>query len=388
MSNANQGFVQAFSRRRSGGRFDPSCQIEELPRAVASKDTEEVSQAKASSNISGQSESFGLEFDESTAGSASLWIDQADEGVLRIDPSHDRGDHDYANADTVASRSTVNDLNTNTAEDAIESAGKSSVNGSIQHTLTAYGEGSLQPDATDAAVSSEQEKEDETSANSMLVKERTVAKSSFQPAWEVDGFQIPEAIKDLFVSDGLLGELSQRLLEAVSDGLASIAVTSVKSGEGKTSVAIGLALSAAAADLKVALIDADLFCPSVIDQLQMDVEHGWNEKSDAMPLAEVAVYSHHDQFTIFPLKDHLSPSQSVDVLLEDVLLELQEHFDLIVIDAGCQRSFMQPRVLHRVNSSVIVQDISQTEQCEVASYADVINEAGIRSVGVVRNHAA
>lgn len=64
-----------------------------------------------------------------------------------------------------------------------------------------------------------------------------------------------------------------RLLNATSN-LKSILVTSAQAGEGKSTLALGLALSAARFRKKVLLIDANLRCPSLHEQLNLPNQGG------------------------------------------------------------------------------------------------------------------
>ncbi len=107
----------------------------------------------------------------------------------------------------------------------------------------------------------------------------------------------------------------KHLRMANQDGLKVIAVTSGERGVGRSTVAMHLARSAAAAGLKVALIDADGFYPSLIDQLKIDLDHGWQEcLFENIPLEEVAIKSIEDNVTLFPLTAVI-PTQQLHVNL-------------------------------------------------------------------------
>lgn len=385
MSAAKQGFVQAFSRRNDGGRLTLTPQATDASiEPVGNHPAGDASLNDSPDNVP-PSQSFGLEFDESISDSASIWIDQDDGGVLRIDQVFENQDTELAANPEPNSGS--NGTNRSGSREGMDLEERQLVSDSMQHTLTAYGESHLLAGEIDFNLREMRANEAVGDEQAAIHNQIDLTQSCFQPAWEVKAFQIPRVIDQLFLAEGLLSTLSQRLREAASNGLSNIWVTSVHSGEGKTSVAIGLALSAAAANLKVAMIDADVSQPSVIDQLQLDVEHGWNELSELVPLEEIAVCSRSEKMTIFPLKDRLSIETSERVQFSDLLSQVQSHFDLVVIDGGCQKSFMREHCAQHIDSSVIVQNLKKTETTAVARYAEEINRSGIRSVGVVENHA-
>ncbi len=63
-------------------------------------------------------------------------------------------------------------------------------------------------------------------------------------------------------------------LLSLDDPFRTVVVTSAESGEGKTTVAVGLARAAAQAGDRVLLIDADLRLSQVGDRLGLDIKHG------------------------------------------------------------------------------------------------------------------
>ena len=78
--------------------------------------------------------------------------------------------------------------------------------------------------------------------------------------------------------------------DAINSGLSSVIVTSAQSGEGRSSVAVGLAMAAAAAGNRVALVDANLELPKLADELRLELQHGWVDTIRAgLPIKEVAL---------------------------------------------------------------------------------------------------
>ncbi|MCH1495755.1 MAG: hypothetical protein L7U72_11020 [Rubripirellula sp.] len=326
----------------------------------------------------------GLELDDTISGTASLWYEEGNGSILRIDP---------VNGVERLSES----LNSGQSSDGFEKSDKASgenrgpgnteILASLQHTFTSYAEPSEEmcrtPISHDAGIR----------GNDLIVAEQTLSDSSdgsFSAAWEVDAFEIPETVNVLFRQTGLLNSLSERLSEAVRTGLGSIMVTSLERGEGKTSVAIGLAIAGAASGIKVALVDANLTEPSLIDSLNLEVLHGWDAHSTGVPMSEIAIHSIADDLTLFPLINQGACIEISDGVRERFITLLSDHFDLIIFDGGTCSDLDLTDKTHFLNadSAVIVRDLSRSNESEVSVCARKILEAGVKSVGIVENHAS
>jgi exopolysaccharide transport family protein len=114
-----------------------------------------------------------------------------------------------------------------------------------------------------------------------------------------------------------------------------IQVTSALPGEGKTTIAVSLAISAAFAGVKVALIDADLRHPAVSRFFKLDKEVGLVDLLTGAGTADNALRFHKDlKLTIVPAgSKSLNPP---DVLgserMKALITRLRETFDYVVID--------------------------------------------------------
>ena len=387
MSAETSRFIRAYSRRRSGGQGLPlgsRCSESELM-------TEKMGEDFAKAELEGESDSSseptvrgGLELDRTISGTASLWYEEGNGSILRIDP---------VNGVERLSES----LNSGQSSDGFEKSDKASgenrgpgnteILASLQHTFTSYAEPSEEmcrtPISHDAGIR----------GNDLIVADQTLSDSSdgsFSAAWEVDAFEIPETVNVLFRQTGLLNSLSERLSEAVRTGLGSIMVTSLERGEGKTSVAIGLAIAGAASGIKVALVDANLTEPSLIDSLNLEVLHGWDAHSTGVPMSEIAIHSIADDLTLFPLINQGACIEISDGVRERFITLLSDHFDLIIFDGGTCSDLDLTDKTHFLNadSAVIVRDLSRSNESEVSVCARKILEAGVKSVGIVENHAS
>jgi capsular exopolysaccharide synthesis family protein len=114
-----------------------------------------------------------------------------------------------------------------------------------------------------------------------------------------------------------------------------IQVTSALPGEGKTTIAVSLAISAAVAGLKVVLVDADLRHPAVSRFFKLEKEGGLVDLLTGAGTADNALRFHKDlKLTILPAGSKtLNPP---DVLgserMKALITRLRDTFDYIVVD--------------------------------------------------------
>lgn len=232
------------------------------------------------------------------------------------------------------------------------------------------------------------------------------------PQWELDYFEIPDSVDELFFQSKLKDELGERLATAVKGGLKSMLVTSEKTREGRTTVALGMALAAAAGGLDVALVDVDVSNPTLYDKLRLELDYGWGESIRAgLPLSEVAVYSKEDGITLIPLMPTSQGSQDdaaqddafggktgdlhaveietrapIDPVEANAIIErVSRRFDLVIVDGppGCDP--MLYRIAPMIDSVVLVRDVKTTPPDSVNALAYRLREFGVQGVGVVEN---
>lgn len=207
--------------------------------------------------------------------------------------------------------------------------------------------------------------------------------------WEVDAFDIPRSAIDTFLDPAFFQSLAQKLGAAVENGLHSALITSVNRGEGRSTVAIGTVLAAAANELRIALVDADTGNPHLVDALRLDIESDWLDAIRAgEPLEEVAIASIQDRFTFIPLLDESSHSQrdQVTPLEIDRLVEsLRGKFDLVLFDAGPISSPVTRRLAASLDSCFMVKDKRQTQDEDIATAAQMLKQLGIKGVGLIEN---
>jgi Mrp family chromosome partitioning ATPase len=176
--------------------------------------------------------------------------------------------------------------------------------------------------------------------------------------------------------------------------LKVVAVTSAERQEGRTTVALALARSAAAAGCRVALLDADCANPELARRLGLDAPCDWQQvRRHHQPLHEAAIASLDDRVTLFPLTvpdDDLS-GRLDDPTLTGVLQELKRAFDLVVVDTqpvteGDTRVAAATGPCE-VDMVLVVRNVQTTAPETCLSRVARLRAMGIRAVGLVENFA-
>jgi len=211
---------------------------------------------------------------------------------------------------------------------------------------------------------------------------------SFDAVWEVDAYEYPETIVELFGDAKLMESIGAPLDHAVGNGLRSLLVTSVERGAGRTSVAIGIAVSAAAAGLRVALIDADTLSVGLAQTLGLDVEFGWLEAMRGnVPLEEVAIRSIEDQFIVVPSLANAARSQDISDEFDRMMSQLRESFDLIVVDGAHWEAASIALRSSSVDAAIVVVDSRNRDANRLARVQDDLRRVGVAGLGIVENFA-
>ncbi len=190
-------------------------------------------------------------------------------------------------------------------------------------------------------------------------------------------------------------DLIYKNLQLLTDGqpLKSLVVTSALAGEGKSTVALGLAISAARLHQRVLLIDADLRRPGLHKQLQLPNDQGLSTllTSDrAVTQAAIQPASTYSDLPISVLTAGATPTDSVKLLsskrMRDLMAVFEQHYDLVILDA--------PPVLGIVDAllaasfcdgTLLVGRMGHVHKNEVTQAVNMLDRLNL--VGVIANGA-
>jgi Mrp family chromosome partitioning ATPase len=218
-------------------------------------------------------------------------------------------------------------------------------------------------------------------------KKAPVSLTSLQAVWEVDVFDVPTSVADLFFEGTLFQQIAERMSDAVSAGLNSVLVTSAKQGEGRSTVAIGMAMASAAAGIRVALVDADTEDPTLADDLRLDLQYGWVDTvRGGLPIKEVAVHAVEDGVTLIPLMPPHGRTAATAFEVIQLIDMLKDKFELVIIDGPTGRSSNIHQCASAVDSAIIVRDMTRTDTLAINEFSYRLRESGVHGVGVVENY--
>lgn len=173
-----------------------------------------------------------------------------------------------------------------------------------------------------------------------------------------------------------------------------VVVTAGADGEGTTTVATNLALAAALAGERVALVDADLRKPGVADLLGIspgaglaDVLSG-NARVD-QALTSVAVGTNNELLVLVagecpPIPQALLESAAMD----DTLKRLRGQADLIIVDAGCVGDTSDALIVaDKSDATLVVLSLHGARRTQLQWARSQLQRAGAHLLGLVENGA-
>ena len=171
----------------------------------------------------------------------------------------------------------------------------------------------------------------------------------------------------------------------------SIVITSSASSEGKTSLAMNLALTSARTGQRVVLVDADLRRPMVHTFLDMpeheglvNVLAGTIELSDALQSSEIGPM---DVLVSGPVPTNPSELLGSETMLKTIR-ELENSYDIVIIDTPPVLPVTDALLISvHVDAVVVVARLGQTTRDRIRRTTAALAQVNARVAGVVPNGA-
>lgn len=216
---------------------------------------------------------------------------------------------------------------------------------------------------------------------------------SIVPAWEVDQLVWPRTCDQLLASEKpYFEEAARRLLEASRQGMRTLAVCESRRGEGCSTVALCIAKSAAAAGLRVGILDADFQSDGLTEMLGLEVDCNWTQvASDSAAILENSVQILDQSITLFPLSRDVRNSPVAGASPLSFIPRIAEQYDLLVIDFGMlnEGAFAQALASKlEIDAALVVRDLRHSSSRSVQTTVGQIRAAGIEAVGIAENFGA
>jgi Mrp family chromosome partitioning ATPase len=217
--------------------------------------------------------------------------------------------------------------------------------------------------------------------------------AGFESAWEVDHVGWTSVCRQLYESEAHpFAQAGQQLFTATAEGLRVLAITSAYRGEGRTTLALLLARSAAEAGVRVAVMDADLDNPQLALNARLQPVSDWRRAlDDEVPLEEAAIHAVEERMTLFPLEPQSrgEPLRLSDPRVTKLIHGIASRFDLLIIDMGPianddRRLFAGGKVCP-LDAAVVVRDLRHTTDDQAMSVVQRLSDLGVEAVGIAEN---
>ena len=145
-------------------------------------------------------------------------------------------------------------------------------------------------------------------------------------------------------------------------------------------------MAAAASGRSVALVDANVECPKLGDELRLDLQYGWVDTIRAgLPIKEIAVHAVEDGVTLIPLMPPKVKNAATGHEVVQLLELLKDKFELIIVDGPTAQSTQIHHCASAVDSAIIVRDMQRTDTTAINEFSYRLRESGVQGVGVVEN---
>jgi polysaccharide biosynthesis transport protein len=171
-----------------------------------------------------------------------------------------------------------------------------------------------------------------------------------------------------------------------SDPVRTVAITSALPGEGKSTVSICLARTAALQGWKVLLIDCDLRRPGLTAAMGVDAQAGLIQVlSGAVSLEQAVVRDEASGAGLLLLPGKTDATNDVfgSSAMDRLLAQLKHSYDLIVLDTAPVLPVADSRILAAKADSVIVAaNWNKTPKRAVQSALKILDAMGARVAGV------
>jgi succinoglycan biosynthesis transport protein ExoP len=194
-------------------------------------------------------------------------------------------------------------------------------------------------------------------------------------------YQFLEAFRSLYTNIHLL---------SADRAIRSLLVSSAVAGDGKSTVALHLAATAAAVGQRVLLVDADLRCPQLHTKLGLPNVRGLgNAISTDMSLND-AIQRAPSQDNLFVLTAGQIPPDPIKLLsskkMHYLMEQFQAFFDLVIYDTPPLAGLADTHLIAaHTDATIMVVQIGKTDRSQVRKVLEELKISGASVLGIVAN---
>ncbi len=171
----------------------------------------------------------------------------------------------------------------------------------------------------------------------------------------------------------------------------TILVTSPTQGNGKTTIAVNLALTIAASDQKVAIVDADLRRPAVHTALKISQNPGLADIIHSKVSVKEVVRPVKGKKIDVVTAGNIPPSVTEVVgskRIAAILNDLRDGYDTIIVDAPPLVISDSYNLASKVDGVILVLEPGITKDDQAKVIKEQLNRAGARVIGIVFNRVS
>lgn len=174
--------------------------------------------------------------------------------------------------------------------------------------------------------------------------------------------------------------------------IRSLTISSAAPGDGKSTIAVNLALAAAAMGQRVLLVDADLRWPQVHAKFGLPLAPGLTELITTNQTPSEVIQRSRFEENLYVLSAGSITSDPLRILsskkMQALMAQWQTEFDLIIYDTPPLLGLADASLLAtNTNGILLVVGIGQTERSEFQQALEGLQSAGTPILGIVANRA-
>lgn len=176
-----------------------------------------------------------------------------------------------------------------------------------------------------------------------------------------------------------------------SEKLKSISITSFDQGEGKTSVAINLAVAAAKSGTRVLLVDADLRKPGKPESFLDECTSGLTDIFEGKEIEDIICGTNVQNLNYVTAGiNHVDPGEFLNSRIFDGFLEYaSSQYDLVLIDTPSMGSYADCAIIaSKVSGVLIVARFQKTRYKNIERIKWQMKNVGANIIGVVVNRVS
>jgi len=175
---------------------------------------------------------------------------------------------------------------------------------------------------------------------------------------------------------------------SISNPIRTILVTSPNQGNGKTTVAINLALSISEGEQEVVLVDADFRRPAIHKTLDIKQAPGLSDvirnKAD---IQSVVRHWKNDNINVVTAGD--IPPNITEVMgskrISSILAKLKENFELVIVDAPPLIIADSYNLASKVDGVILIMEPGETSEEQAKAIKEQLDRADAKILGIVFN---